>query len=144
MDEPGESTIDGVDVEGIRTYLAQKPVAFAVLFGSRARGTADASSDVDVAVHFSNELGAHDRFRLCNRIDAVLQEYADGFVDVSDVESLPTRVAYTTLPDGVRLVGDQRDVDAYTAQVETEYETSATAREEADEELIERLASGDV
>jgi len=144
MDEPGESTIDGVDVEGIRTYLAQKPVAFAVLFGSRARGLPTRRRTSTSRFTSLTNWVHDDRFRLCNRIDAVLQEYADGFVDVSDVESLPTRVAYTTLPDGVRLVGDQRDVDAYTAQVETEYETSATAREEADEELIERLASGDV
>lgn len=144
MDGPEEQAIDGVDVAGMREYLAGEEVVFALLFGSYARGTADASSDVDVALRFPDETDAHERFRCRNRIDAALQEYADGFVDVSDIASLPTPVAHAALRDGVRLVGDEQTIDEYRTQVEAEYESSSAAREAADEAFIERLARGDI
>jgi len=62
--------------------------------------------------HFSSrvKLSEAERFRRRNRIDADLQAYADQFVDVSDIESLPTHVAHAALQDGVRLVGDQEEI----------------------------------
>ena len=138
-----EPTIGGVDVAGIREHLAREAVVFAVLFGSRARGTADTSSDVDVAVRFPDEASAHERFRRRNRIDAALQEYADGFVDVSDVDSLPTPVAYAALRDGIRLVGDEQAVEAYLSQVQVEYEASSDEREHERREFIDRSSSTD-
>ncbi|SFR90327.1 Predicted nucleotidyltransferase [Halomicrobium zhouii] len=144
MDEPGEPAIDEVDVEGMREYLAGEEVVFALLFGSHARGTADASSDVDVALRFPGEMDAHERFRRRNRIDAALQEYADGFVDVSDISSLPIPVAHAALRDGVRLVGDEQTIDEYRTQVQTEYESSSAARKADDEAFIERLARGEI
>ena len=38
-----------------------------------------------------------ERFRQRNRIDATIQEYATGFVDMSDLKRLPTHVAYPAL-----------------------------------------------
>lgn len=99
-----------------------------MLFGSHARGTADESSDVDIALRFPDELSDAERFRQRNRIDADLQAYADGFVDVSDIESLPTHVAHAVLRDGVRLVGDPTDVDAYKQAVDAEYDADASDR----------------
>ena len=93
MASAGEPTVEGVNLDEMSDYLARTEVVFAVLFGSHARGTADDSSDVDVALRFPDEMDAHERFRLRNRIDANLQEYAEGFVDVSEVGSLPTPVA---------------------------------------------------
>ena len=77
----GESTIEDVDLEGMQAYLAETDVEFAVLFGSHARGTADADSDVDIALRFPESLSDRNRFDLRNRVDAELQAYADGFVD---------------------------------------------------------------
>ncbi|MCU4800344.1 nucleotidyltransferase domain-containing protein [Halobacteria archaeon HArc-gm2] len=144
MDEPGEPTIVGVDVAGMREYLGEEDVVFAVLFGSYARGTADSSSDVDVALRFPDGMDSHERFRRRNRIDAALQEYADGFVDVSDIASSPTPVAHAALRDGVRLVGDEQTIDEYRTQIEAEYESSSAAREAADQAFIDRLARGDI
>lgn len=144
MTNSGEPTMEVVDVEGIREYLAQTDVEFAVLFGSYARGTADKSSDVDIALRFSATLSDHDRFHLRNRIDAELQEYADGFVDVSDIESLPTSVAHVALQDGILLVGEDDTVEAYKEQVEAEYEEETGERERENREFIDRLAQGDV
>ena len=144
MPKPDGSAVETIDLEEIRDYLAQTEVIFAVLFGSHARGTADESSDVDIALRFPDELSESERFRRRNRIDADLQAYADRFVDVSDIESLPTHVAHAALRDGIRLVGDQKDVDTYKQDVEAEYDASASERDQERREFIDRLARGDV
>lgn len=135
--------VEGVDVEGMREYLGGTEIAFAILFGSHVRGNADEASDVDVALGFPGGMDAREQFRLRNRIDAHLQEYAEQFVDVSDVDSLPTSVAYAALRDGVVLVGDERSVESYRTQVERAYEESADERERERREFIDRLARGD-
>lgn len=139
-----DATVDGVDVDGVVDYLAQTDVVFAVLFGSHARGSADASSDVDVALAFPAEMDASKRFHCRNRVDAELQEYADTFVDVSDVESLPNPVAHAALEEGILLTGDADTVASYREQVNAEYEETAGERERERREFIDRLARGDV
>jgi predicted nucleotidyltransferase len=138
------SAIDGVDVAAIRRYLAETDVRFAVLFGSRVRGETHESSDVDVALRFPEDLSPKERFRRRNRIDADLQSHADDFVDVSDIEHLPLPIARAALRDGVRLVGDERDVAAYRERIDAEYERTAADRERDRREFIDRLAKGDV
>ena len=143
MVSAGEPTVEGVNLDEMSDYLARTEVVFAVLFGSHARGTADDSSDVDVALRFPEEMDAHERFRLRNRIDADLQEYAEGFVDVSEVGSLPTPVAHAALRDGIVLAGDEQAVESYREQVTREYEVKADERERERREFIDRLARGD-
>lgn len=143
MADTGEPSIEGVNLAGMKEYLARSTVVFAVLFGSHARGTADATSDVDIALCFPEEMDDHTRFHIRNRIDADLQEYADGFVDVSDIDSLPTPVARAALRDGITLVGDGRAVEEYREAVEREYDTSADERKRERREFIDRLARGD-
>lgn len=144
MTDPGAANVEGVDLDGMTAYLADAGVRFAVLFGSQARGTADESSDVDVALSFPEELDRKERFRLRNRIDAALQEYADGFVDVSDVDVLPTPVAHGALEDGTVLVGDDEAVEAKRRAVGRAYEATADERERERQAFIDRLARGDV
>ncbi|WP_435195807.1 type VII toxin-antitoxin system MntA family adenylyltransferase antitoxin [Natronomonas sp. EA1] len=144
MPESDDSAVETLDIAAIRAYLAQTEVEFAILFGSHARGTADESSDVDIALRFPEEMSEAERFHRRNRIDAELQESADGFVDVSDIESLPTHVAYVALRDGVRLIGDEGVVDAYRQRITAAYEANETEREQERREFIDRLARGDV
>lgn len=140
-----ETSIDtAVDVEGIRRYLMETDVHFAVLFGSLATGSTHESSDVDIAVRFPDEMTSKQRFRLRNRIDAELQAFADRFVDVSDVEDLPLSVARRALRDGFELVGDSEDIDAYHEQIESAYEMSVAERERERQEFIDRLARGEL
>jgi len=139
-----ESAIDGVDVAAMRRYLAETDVRFAILFGSRVRGNTHESSDVDVALRFSEDMSPKERFRRRNRIDADLQAHADGFVDVSDIEGLPLPVARAALEDGMRLVGDERDIDAYRKHIAIRYEDSAAERERDRREFIDRLAKGKI
>lgn len=144
MPNPDDFSVETVDLEGIRDYLAQTEVIFAVLFGSHARATADESSDVDIALRFPDDLSKTDRFRRRNRIDADLQAYADGFVDVSDIDSLPTPVAHAALRDGVCVVGDREELTAYKQRVDAEYDEEESEREQERQEFIDRLARGDV
>lgn len=133
----------GIDLEGMREYLTGTPVVFALLFGSYARDTAESSSDVDVAVKFPDAWDDRERFRARNRIDATLQQFADDFVDVSDVDSLPTDVAHAALQDGKVLVGDDETVATYREQLADAYEETATERERERREFLDRLARGD-
>lgn len=144
MAHQSEPAVEGVDIEGMEDYFTEREVEFAVLFGSHARGTADDSSDVDIAVRFPDHFDERDRFHLRNRIDADLQEYAEGFVDVSDIESLPTPVAYAALRDGILLVGNEEAFNTYTDSVETRYKETADERERDRQEFIDRLARGDL
>jgi predicted nucleotidyltransferase len=143
MTDAGEQRIESVDLDRMRSYLAGTDVVFAILFGSHARGTARESSDVDIALRFPATMSDHERFDARNRIDADLQAYANGFVDVSDVDSLPTAVAHAALRDGITLVGDEAVVEAYREDVEATYEATADERERERREFIDRLARGD-
>lgn len=139
---PDDLDTDAIDVEGIRAYLETTDVEFAVLFGSHARGAAETDSDLDVLLRFPDALDDTERFRARNRIDAALQQYASGFVDVSDAASLPTHVLHTALRDGVALVGDATSVDRYRDRIEREYEETADERARERRAVIDRLARG--
>ena len=89
-------------------------------------------------------MDAYKRFHSRNRIDADLQEYASGFVDVSDIETLPNPVAHAALRDGIILIGDERDVESYQERIKTEYDATSPDRERERREFIDRLARGDV
>jgi predicted nucleotidyltransferase len=144
MHELDDRDIEGVDLDGLRRALEQTEVVFAVLFGSRVEGTAHTESDVDIALRFPESLTPKARFRLRNRIDAELQSYAEGFVDVSDFESLPVSVAHAALQNGLVMCGDEGAVSEYRGQVTTEYETTKADRDREREEFLDRLARGDV
>ncbi|MDB2242994.1 nucleotidyltransferase domain-containing protein [Halorubrum ezzemoulense] len=133
-----------MDVAALRRYLATTDVRFAVLFGSRVRGETHDSSDVDVVLRFPEELSPKERFCRRNRIDTDLQGYADDFVDVSDIEDLPLPIGRAALREGVRLVGDERELTAYREQIDAEYERTAADRERDRREFIDRLARGDI
>ena len=96
--------------------------------------------DVDIALRFPETLSATERFRLRNRLDANLQEFADSFVDVSDIDALPTPVAYRAVRDGTVLVGDDQTVDAYREQVRRRYDETTETRQAQRQEFIDRLA----
>ena len=101
--------------------LADEPqVAFALVFGSRARGTAHAGSDVDVALGFGHagcpatrELGA---------IVSRIEEAAGQTVDLVVLEDAPPGLAYRVFRDGVAvLVRDRRAMVERKARAILEY-----------------------
>lgn len=54
-------TLDRKTLQAIKKYLIGQPVKKAYLFGSHARGTANAASDIDILVELdrTNPIGLH-------------------------------------------------------------------------------------
>ncbi len=66
------------DIQKIQNYLAGQPVKKAYLFGSHARGTADADSDVDILVELDHAkpVGLH-FVRMQLELESLLQAKVD-------------------------------------------------------------------
>ena len=135
--------IETADLDAIRAALDAADVEFALLFGSHARNEATDNSDLDIAVRFPDGLSDRDRFRARNRIDATLQEHAEGMVDVSDIGALPVAVQHAALGDGIVLCGDDDAVADYRDQITAAYESTADERTAERQTFIDRLAQGD-
>lgn len=87
-----------VRVDELRTALLDVPqVRLAVLFGSSARGTATATSDIDLGVMLTAEPAeANEAYRALRRI-------AGSRLDVTDLRSAPPLLRFEIAKDGVLL-----------------------------------------
>jgi hypothetical protein len=84
-------------VDCLRTALQDEPdVEFAVLFGSRARGTAGVSSDIDLAVR----LVRGDPLALAARLERMVGHC----VDIVDADAAPPQLRHEIGREGVVLV----------------------------------------
>jgi predicted nucleotidyltransferase len=84
------------DVDAIRAQLEAEPaVRFALLFGSRAAGTARPDSDWDVAVYLDDALDAGARFRLRTQLAAALEPARR--VDLVVLNDAPPLLAHRAL-----------------------------------------------
>ena len=86
-------------MDALRNVLAEDPrIAYALVFGSNARGTAHAGSDLDIAV------GLESRTRLraldLGGLVARLERASGHSVDVVVVDEAPAAVAYRVFRDG--------------------------------------------
>jgi predicted nucleotidyltransferase len=95
-----------------RTVAAEPDVAYALLFGSRARGTARSASDVDVAVELV--AGAARDVRALGGLAARLSSAAGRPVDLVLLDEAPPALAYRIFRDG-RLIAE-RDHGAFVAR----------------------------
>ena len=87
----------------IGAALADVPhVAFALVFGSCARGAAHAGSDVDVALGFGRgrQPGAYEIGAIVSR----LEEAVGQSVDIVALEDAPPGLAYRVFRDGVAVL----------------------------------------
>ena len=105
----------------IGAALADVPgVSFAVVFGSSARGTAHAGSDVDVALDFGRgrRPGAYELGAIVSRLEPA----AGRCVDVVVLEDAPPGLAYRVFRDGVAvLVRDRSTLVERKARAILEY-----------------------
>lgn len=119
-----------IDPAAISTVVERYPVRLAVLYGSHARGTATAASDVDVAVAFDPELSREERLRHRIELTADLASaLATDDVDVADLDSIRPAVGRSVLDDGIVLV-DDGCADEYEAQFTTAARNDADTHEE--------------
>jgi predicted nucleotidyltransferase len=96
------ANLDAV-MEAIREILAGDPrVAYALLFGSSARGQARAGSDLDLAIGLARrvELSAIEIGELVSRLESA----AGKPVDLVILDEAPPAVAYRVFRDGFELM----------------------------------------
>jgi predicted nucleotidyltransferase len=125
--------------------FAGEPVAFAYLFGSHARGDARPDSDVDVAVHLTDDAEAQDYLRLALRYGAELAHRAEvGPIDgVVVLNEAPLRLVGRVLAEG-RVIHSADDVARVRFEVRMraralDFEPRAAALDRA---LLRHMASG--
>ncbi len=106
-------------LEAIAQVLRQEPrVAYALLFGSRARGDARQDSDLDLAVGTSAGLDARELGDLIGRLESV----SGATVDLILLDEAPPALAYRVFRDGVVVLErDHRALVARKAKAVLEY-----------------------
>ncbi|MHC3439770.1 type VII toxin-antitoxin system MntA family adenylyltransferase antitoxin [Natrialbaceae archaeon A-gly3] len=135
---------DTIDLEAIRSVLADNDVQYAVVFGSVARGEETSTSDIDLCLRFPDGLSRRERFDRRNRIDSVVQRYTTQFVDVSDLEALPDEIALNALRDGVVIYDNERSKDTDEKRLQDRVRSSKDEHTRERREFIDRLAEGNV
>lgn len=90
---------------------ARPEVRFALLFGSRAAGTARQESDWDVAVYLDDALDARQRFGVRLELSAALEDL--GAVDVVVLNDADALLGQRALMGDRLFVGEQRDYVRY-------------------------------
>jgi predicted nucleotidyltransferase len=101
-------------IDRLRPVLdADSRIAYALLFGSTARGTAHVHSDVDVAIGVvqGQPFGVRDLADLASRLESAAQRA----VQVVMLDEAPPGLAYRIFRDGVRLI--VRDEQALKARM---------------------------
>lgn len=131
-----EDSVVPTDLDGLCT---DPEIDFVVAFGSRVSGDARSSSDLDVAVKFSDDVPADDRFRKRCQLSAHLQQPDRPFVDVSDVDELSLEFAHDAV-DGTLVCGDKAAFRAFRDRIDSEFETRRDDFERRHRERIRRIA----
>lgn len=105
----------------IRGVLAEVPhAAFAIVFGSMARGTSHAGSDIDIALGFAG--GYRPSAREIGVIVSGLEEATGHTVDFLDLDGAPSGLAHRIFRDGEEVwVGDRPALVARKARAILEY-----------------------
>jgi len=136
-----------VNVGTIRDVLADHPVRLAVLFGSQVDGTADESSDVDVAVDFEPAVSdpASELLSLLADLSVALDR---NDVDVAVVDDLRPRVGMAAFEEGVLLCGSHERAAEHRERFAERVTSTArdrSLRERFDDALqsIDRLVDGE-
>lgn len=121
------------------SLCSDSDVEFVLLFGSQLDETARPSSDLDIAVKFSDELTDDERFRRRCELSGRLQSRDVPYLDISDLEDLPIPVAHDAVR-GHLLCGDEAAFQAYKADIERQYEASMDDRKRERRAFIRRVA----
>jgi len=125
-------------------WAADRDVAAAYLYGSRARGEARPGSDVDLAVILRAGLSGSERWGRClELIDEAASCLGTDAVDVIVLEEVPSAVGHRVVRDGRLLC--ERDGRRRVAVVEDilrRYLDEAPLRRMLDEGLKQRLREG--
>lgn len=122
--------VESVDLDRLAEVLRRAGARFALVFGSRANGTAHPGSDLDVGVAFDRT------------VDAWSIEVPD-VVQVVDLERLPLDVAGRVAVEGAVLLEVDRAARArWVADTRTRYFDEAPRRAWIARQALEAIARG--
>lgn len=134
-------------VERAKFYLAAQPdILLAYLFGSYARGEANALSDIDVGLLLSEGMSAQERFERRLTIGLDLQRsFQRNDVDVVILNDAPLALAYRVLRDGQLLGCRDEDVRIqYSATIVSRYLDFKPFIERHHQAILERAQRGEL
>jgi len=114
-------------------------ITFAVVFGSRAANTARESSDVDIAIKFSEGLSASERFQKRCFLAGELQREDAPFIDISDIDRLPIDVANDAV-NGEFLCGDEATFRTFRERVVAQFTEDREDIRRRQRDVIDRIA----
>jgi len=133
MRELDDTANPSVDTEQLRSVVVDEPITVAVLYGSHARGEADDSSDIDLAIGFAEQLDPTEQTRVRLRlIERLSTELGTDAVDVVPLDQIQPSLKRTIAEEGIVIYGDP---DAVPTATDTD-----STREEAMETFDELLA----
>ena len=136
--EADDSRPESADVlEG--SVCDDEDIVFAVAFGSRISGDPTATSDLDLAVKFADDLPDRDRFEKQCFLSGDVQREGTPFVDVSDIESLPLAVAHDAV-NGRFVCGDRDAFKRFKTDVEASFADQRESLRRRQRDVIDRIA----
>lgn len=121
------------------SVCTESDIVFAVVFGSQVSGNPTQSSDIDLAVKFTDELSKQERFEKRCFLSGDLQHENRPFIDISDIESLPLEVTYDAV-NGEFLCGDKQTFEEFKADIEEEFAVQRETLRRQQRAVIERIA----
>lgn len=128
----------------LETAFAAHGVQVAWLFGSQARGTTRAESDIDIAVLFGEAVPPEEYpQRQLELIGVLMEVFATNAVDLVVLNTAPPLLAFEVLQDGCVLYNAD-DAARVNFQVRAlqEYRDTAPLRRLLAEGLVERIRDG--
>ncbi|WP_136601198.1 nucleotidyltransferase domain-containing protein [Salinigranum halophilum] len=114
-------------------------VTFVVAFGSQVSGEPTRTSDLDLAVKFSDELSDSERFEKQYSLSGRLQQEEAPFVDLTDIETLPIDIAHDAL-DGRFVCGDEDAYEQFKHNLETTFAEQRDTIRRQQRDVIDRIA----
>jgi len=114
-------------------------VEYVVAFCSQVSGKLTASSDLDLAVKFVDDLSDHERFEQWCFLSGYLQREDAPLVDVADIKRLPLDVAHDVV-NGEFLCGDEKAFKQFKQEIEAGFSEHRETIRREQHEGIDRIA----
>ncbi|MDS0223475.1 nucleotidyltransferase domain-containing protein [Haloarcula sp. S1AR25-5A] len=114
-------------------------VEYVVVFGSQVSGEPTASSDLDLAVKFVDDLSDREQFQKRCFLSGNLQREDAPFIDVTDIEALPLDVAHDVV-NGELVCGDEEAFEQFKAEIEAEFSEQRETIRRQQRDIIDRIA----
>jgi len=131
----------------LKNYFASQPsVVLAYLFGSQARRTASALSDIDIAILLDRKVSLEHYFDIRVNFTGELMELLQlNEVDVAILNQAPPALKYLVLRDGLPLYQRNRDeMIEFRVQAFNEYQDFKPVLQRHEQAVLEKARKGEL